>query len=185
MGLDMYLHKSKRVASLTTEDYETVSDVLQNYQTKEGFDKEFTSLREALPDLNGVEELDDAIMECGEYLHWLGIKQKVGQWRKANQIHAWFVQKCQDGVDECQLVEVPKNKLEELLIECKQTLKKKEKILSGDYSPTLKTQVGFFFGSTSYDEWYFQDIEDTIKIIEDVLGSTDFEKEVVFYQSSW
>ena len=26
----------------------------------------------------------------------------VAYWRKANAIHSWFVENCQDGVDECQ-----------------------------------------------------------------------------------
>ena len=36
-----------------------------------------------------------------------------------------------------------------------------------------------------YDEYYVNDIVDTIKIIENVLTTTDFETQVVFYVSSW
>lgn len=185
MGLDMYLFKGKKAPKFTTKDYDTVSDALANYSSKEEFNKEFTSLREALPDLKGVEELDDAIVECGHFTRWLDIMQEVGYWRKANQIHGWFVRNCQGGVDECQLTRVREDKLRELLAECWKVLEKKEDILRGEYSPTLRTQSGFFFGDTSYNEYYFEDIERTIKILEDVLGSTDFEKEVVFYRSSW
>jgi cysteine desulfurase len=35
-------------------------------------------------------------------------------WRKANQIHAWFVQNVQEGVDECERHWVPREKLVEL-----------------------------------------------------------------------
>jgi hypothetical protein len=28
--------------------------------------------------------------------------EDVAYWRKANAIHKWFVDNCQDGVDECQ-----------------------------------------------------------------------------------
>lgn len=49
----------------------------------------------------------------------------------------------------------------------------------------LPTASGFFFGGTDYDEWYFKDVEDTIKIINDVLDTTDFEKQIIFYRSSW
>lgn len=49
----------------------------------------------------------------------------------------------------------------------------------------LPTESGFFFGSTAYDEYYFSDVEETIKIIIDVLKTTDFEKELVVYRSSW
>ena len=44
---------------------------------------------------------------------------------------------------------------------------------------------GFFFGNTSYDEWYMQDIENTIKIIKNVLATTDFKTQMLAYCSSW
>ena len=47
----------------------------------------------------------------------------------------------------------------------------------------LPTQEGFFFGGTDYDEWYIQDLQDTVSIIDRVLkmdDEWDFE-----YQSSW
>ena len=49
----------------------------------------------------------------------------------------------------------------------------------------LPTQSGFFFGGTDYDNWYIADIEDTINIIEKVLAETDFDNEIITYQSSW
>jgi len=30
------------------------------------------------------------------------IVEEVGYWRKANQIHNWFVENVQNGIDECQ-----------------------------------------------------------------------------------
>jgi len=47
----------------------------------------------------------------------------------------------------------------------------------------LPTANGFFFGGTDYDEWYFRDVENTIRIIDECLqlpNSWDFE-----YRSSW
>jgi len=116
--------------------------------------------------------------------------QEVGYWRKANHIHAWFVNKCQDGIDECQETVIPKEKLEELLDTCKKVadptgaslpMAIRESIAES----LLPTQEGFFFGGTDYDEGYFHDIKDTIEIIERVLGETDFDVEEVIYQSSW
>ena len=49
----------------------------------------------------------------------------------------------------------------------------------------LPTASGFFFGSTDYDEYYVMDIEATIDIITKVLETTDFDKEMVYYVSSW
>lgn len=89
---------------------------------------------------------------------------EVGYWRKANQIHNWFVQNCANGEDDCRPVEVPVSKLEQLLEECKMVLA--DHSLAQVYLPTQK---GFFFGSTEYDEYYFEDLEDTVKILEPVI----------------
>ena len=46
----------------------------------------------------------------------------------------------------------------------------------------LPTQEGFFFGGTGYDEYYIQNLEDTIVIIDKALESPAAEFE---YHSSW
>lgn len=107
----------------------------------------------------------------------------VGYWRKSNHIHKWFVDNCQDGVDECQETQVSKEKLEELLVTCMDVLNNKDNTYL--VKKELPTQPGFFFGGTEYDEGYYFDIEDTIKILQKVLAETDFEESVIIYQSSW
>lgn len=102
---------------------------------------------------------------------------EIGYWRKANQVHQWFVENVQDGRDECKIHELEKEKLEELLSLCK---KVKE---SPEQAPKLlPTQQGFFFGSYEYDEFYMMDIEETIMICEWAL-SQDYDW--FMYQSSW
>lgn len=49
----------------------------------------------------------------------------------------------------------------------------------------LPSQSGCFFGSTEYDQWYMYDIDFTIEKILEVLRTTDFDNEIVFYSSSW
>lgn len=106
------------------------------------------------------------------------IEEEVGYWRKANAIHQWFVDNVQDGVDECQESFVPVSKLQELLDICLYI--KKDNKLADELLPT---QGGFFFGSTDYDEWYLQTIDQTIEILEkiDLENTTDN----FYYQSSW
>jgi uncharacterized protein YneR len=106
------------------------------------------------------------------------VVEEVGYWRKANQIHKWFVDNVQKGVDDCGNYWVSREKLESLLELCKQI-----KIDQNKAAELLPSQSGFFFGGTEYDEWYFQDIDNTISILEDVLSdedADDFE-----YSSSW
>ena len=44
---------------------------------------------------------------------------------------------------------------------------------------------GFFFGGAEYDEYYVSEIKETIDIITKALETTDFEKEMIYYISSW
>lgn len=117
---------------------------------------------------------------------------KVGYWRKANAIHSWFLENCaakdpfDNPIDDCRPIEIPLEKLEELLDTCKEVLE--------DHSlakKLLPTEDGFFFGSTEYDEYYFNNIKDTIDIIEPVIKFMNHMLEIkdytwdVIYQASW
>ena len=42
------------------------------------------------------------------------IEEEVAYWRKANAIHQWFVDHCQNGIDECQQTYVTREQLTEL-----------------------------------------------------------------------
>ena len=178
MGLDMYLYKTKRVEGLTSKDYREISSCVYE---KEDELRAGAKLQDLLPEIKGAEIIQEAIAERGTHIHWLSILEEIGYWRKANAIHGWFVQNCQGGIDECQLSdEVTEEKIEELLKLCNE-------VLDGTKNPKrlLPTQSGFFFGSTNYDEWYLDDIRNTIEILSEVLENTDFETEIIFYNSSW
>lgn len=106
------------------------------------------------------------------------IVEEAGQWRKANQIHKWFVDNVQEGNDDCGEYYVTAEQLQTLLDVCKQVQDKPS------LAPQLlPTQGGFFFGGEEYNEWYFENIADTIAILEKTL------KENVSasycYSSSW
>jgi hypothetical protein len=107
------------------------------------------------------------------------ITENVAYWRKANAIHKWFVDNCQDGIDECQDTYVEKESLEELLDLCKQ-VKKDNKLAPA----LLPATSGFFFGGTDYDEWYFDAINHTIKAISALLAE-DISQASIYYHSSW
>jgi len=111
-------------------------------------------------------------------IEYIGISFEAGYWRKANEIHQWFVDNCQEGKDNCQNSYVSREDLKKLLKICNSILKDKKLAKS-----LLPTQSGFFFGNTKYDKWYFEDIKRTIKIIEKCLNLSDeWEFE---YHSSW
>ncbi len=110
----------------------------------------------------------------------VGVVEEVMCWRKANQIHKWFVDNIQNGVDDCGTYAVSLEKLQELVDLCKQVLENPEKA-----SELLPTQSGFFFGGIEYDEYYFEDLEKTIKGLEEIMPTIDGFNNSLEYSSSW
>jgi DNA repair ATPase RecN len=106
---------------------------------------------------------------------------QVGYWRKANAIHDWIVQKCADGEDKCQKIYVSIEQLKELLDNVNKVLDNHS--LASELLPTAS---GFFFGSTDYDEWYYEDLTYTKELLESVLAfiKNNYEYDAV-YQASW
>lgn len=190
MGLDMYLERCNRKA--------------WGYK---GFDAE--EVKANNPKL--YEEMKPFLTVRGNYIQWESIFEEVGYWRKANHIHRWFVENVQDDVDDCGIYEVSKEQLETLLSICKLVKSKcslNEGVITNGYryengvkipmfemgeyvaNPAvaqeyLPTTDGFFFGSTDYDQYYMEDIEHTIEVLEKVLKETDFENQIIAYSSSW
>ena len=141
---------------------------LGKYQNEEEADK----VRKLFPEMYKSGNLD-----------YIEVSFEVGYWRKANQIHKWFVDNCQNEVDECQRSYVSREQLRELLKICKIILNssKKDKVKKAE--EMLPVQRGFFFGGVEYDEYYFMDLEETIKIMERCLTlPEEWEFE---YHSSW
>ncbi len=116
------------------------------------------------------------------------IVEEVGYWRKANHIHKWFVDNAQDGIDECQESSVSLEQLKELKSICEEVVKRKG---DDDFNTeNLPTGGGFFFGGTEYDEYYYSDCEDTIKVIDEIIKSEELKPDGCYsadyyYQSSW
>jgi len=138
------------------------------------FDKEDSARIAAVNDVFGLTGDED-----GDY----GAKEvtfSVAYWRKANAIHAWFVKNVQDGKDECRETFVAREQLAELVDTCKKVLENRSLAME-----LLPPQSGFFFGGTDIDEWYVQDLEQTVERLEKVLAEPTFSKGDFYYQSSW
>ena len=157
MGLDMYLSVERYVSA---NDYANRGDNVI-------FDK--------------IIEMLEAKNFVGGFVPNVQVQVSVGYWRKANQIHQWFVDNCGRGEDDCRPYYVQREQLQELLQTCKEIKKAKHPDVANDLLPP---QSGFFFGSYEIDEWYWEQIDDTIAQLEKVLTEVpegwDF-----YYQASW
>ena len=108
------------------------------------------------------------------------ITEQVAYWRKFNALHGWFINNCGGGVDECQDISVDEEKLKELL----ETLKE----VSSNFTKAeelLPPTQGFFFGSDEVDEYYKEEVNSTIKIIEDLLEENEQSKEYGLYSGEF
>lgn len=229
MGLDMYLDRKQTFGGFGKEIKEAkIIDKEGNEQTIE-------------PDRYGSVE----------------VSKTIAYWRKANQIHNWFIENCGDGEDDCRPIPVGIDQLKELLQLCKEVREKAkmgigliqifsgcsnlndtyrkatpiydengsiaalttdDEIVEGDllmigdffvvetgnlekesngktifYKITgtgeyrayvfgetitnaeeiadlLPTTEGFFFGSTDYDEYYLDDINNTIEQLDNIIA---------------
>jgi hypothetical protein len=156
MGLDMYLNAKRYMSKYFNEGDEAKMKLIAEVFP------ELANRKGCFGDASPVKE----------------VRIEAGYWRKANAVHDWFVRNVQEGEDDCGNYHVSREQLEELKELCKQVLEDRERA-----SELLPTTDGFFFGSTEYDQHYFDDLEKTIRIIDDCL--TLHEQWEFEYHSSW
>ena len=108
------------------------------------------------------------------------VTEEIGYWRKSNQIHAWFVGNVQQGVDDCGDYYVSTEKLKQLKSICEEILADHDKA-----EELLATKGGFFFGSTDYDEYYFEDLSRTVQILTEAIKLSEEPNSSIYYHSSW
>lgn len=215
MGLDMYLYKMPRYRGATARDVDAVESYLDYVAHKEGNNTYDGTFKDwcGLDKYPSQKYIDFYSYFYTKDKYGFGrIMEKVGYWRKANHIHNWFVENIQDGEDDCDYYrEVTEDDFKELLNICKIVLDSCEMVdgkinVGTSYSngkvtpimedgqyvkdPSVAKELlpcvgGFFFGGTEYDMYYVECIKDTIDIITEVLETTNFDKEMIYYRSSW
>lgn len=195
MGLDMYLnaeqrhpygtpkHKVIRAAlskehhqQLVDEDFD-FSTYISGWTYGSGPEPEY----QALIDITGMKPDSGSphftvALDGDAFL----VRACAIYWRKANHIHRWFVEHCQDGVDDCRLADpVHPEELAGLVESCREVLE--TPILAAKLLPT---ESGFFFGGVEYDEYYIHDTKYTVDRLAEVVQT--YPKPLVLrYQSSW
>ena len=186
MGLDMYVN-------IRHKNTQNKLDAYEAWEQKYSYE-EFQRLTEEQKEeyRNSEPEYDDEMY--GKELMY---------WRKANQIHNWFVQNCQGGVDDCERYAITVADLKKLKELCQKILTMTE--VKRELRPTypngwfeepvhvmqdvrllteegmkfasehLPSRSGFFFGSTEYDDDYVWDLENTVEQITDTLDTLNCE----------
>ena len=161
MGLDMYLKVREYNVQHNLKESDNYNTIMQTVSIK------------------GMKEVP--IIVSTEYT--------VIYWRKANQVHGWFVDKLADGVDECQRISVSRDNLVKLLDTCSVLLDTRSTELAKELLPPTS---GFFFqsggGAAQLDEGYWLDLQHTheelSKLLEQITEENKWDYNLE-YQASW
>lgn len=159
MGLDMYLTGDLYLWASKDEDKEIAKQVDRLLGTDLSFDS--GSYRASRVKSIGLD---------------------IFYWRKANAIHQWFVENCQEGDDDCKRYFVENEQIQELIDLCNEELKAKGTDEAGSF---LTPTDGFFFGGTDLDDYYYEELQRTIDGLSKYLASETSKRCDLYYQSSW
>jgi hypothetical protein len=161
VGLDMYLRAEKYVSGWKGDD-----------------DSEYKKLARAFDFEEFLTDESPAAF----------VKFTVAYWRKANQIHSWFVRECQGGVDDCKPYYVSHDQLGELGRICTGLLLTRARHGEEQAAAAARAQLepadGFFFGLTEIGPWYWEQLERTVDQLDRVMR-IDPRYWSIYYQSSW
>lgn len=159
MGLDINFYKAKRSKdNETKERLEEIKKALAAEYLK-SIDERNSKL---------IKELED---EKEKINPW----KEVAYFRKVNFLIPFF------GYEEnCSNIEIDKYQVEDLIEACNEVLANHDKA-----SFLLPTQAGFFFGSTDYDDWYFDDVQNVKDKFEEILADFDRDEDILIMHCWW
>ena len=159
MGLDITFYKAKR--SKDNETKERLEEIRKELATEylKSIDERNSKL---------IKELED---ENEKINPW----NEVAYFRKVNFLIPFFGYK-----ENCSNIEIDKYQVEDLIEACKEVLANHDKA-----SFLLPTQAGFFFGSTDYDDWYFDDVQNVKEKFEEILADFDRDEDILLMHCWW
>ena len=209
MGLDIFIHKVKNVrnskyeplksikeyAEINTQrakdkikafadtcikDLESLKDNAESY--KVAYDKIFNvKIKEYTKCYWIVEKMQERVHSVQEVKEFFDdfidfyYPEEDAYFRKVNFIYKYFQFKL---VDEQCFIE--KEDLLDIIERCEQVLADDTKA-----EELLPTQCGFFFGSTDYDDYYFDNVADCKKQMEHLLEDFDDNTDIIYVVMSW
>ena len=159
MGLDINVYKAKR--SKDNETKERLEEIRKELATEylKSIDERNSKL------INELEDEEEKINPWNE----------VAYFRKVNFLIPFF------GYEKnCSNIEIDKYQVEDLIEACNEVLANHDKA-----SFLLPTETGFFFGSTDYDDWYFDDVQNVKEKFEEILADFDRDEDILIMHCWW
>lgn len=211
----MAIYKTKKVNDFSAIDYYYANEAFDYYAEKELAKTNGWKFNSSLTDWGIPETMTKEKIKPLQnvYSKQSTIFETVAELEKANQIHAWFVNNIQNGVDNNSYYFVTEDDFLELKEICEEVLelnpynldkdsyllyysangliekgiitKEQYAKLETELNKILPTKEGFFFGPIDYALSYFLNVKNTLEMLTKILDNADFENEVYLYHSSW
>jgi len=104
----------------------------------------------------------------------------IHSWRKANAIHGWIVSNWGDE-DNCTPIHLPMQAIVDLRDVCAEVVRVGTTEVAEELLPPTP---GFFFGSNEVDDWYWENVKETLAFLNELISTSDEHQEFE-YQASW
>lgn len=118
------------------------------------------------------------------------VVEQLARLVKTNHIFNWFIKNVMDNVINQEYYEVTKEQLESFLQTCykvKDTFNNEHSVdenVAKELLP-LMDEAGYFFGPNTYSEFYTDSVVKVIEIVDNILKTTDFEKQTIYFNATW
>ena len=110
---------------------------------------------------------------------WAVASEVMGRFKKTNQIHRWFLENIQNGVDDGRFYVVEEYQFKKLYKLCTTVDSNPDR--AEELLPTLK---GFDIGSAKYDDVYFDNLKKVLIILGSINNTFNFEINDLVYGGS-
>lgn len=213
MALIMYLTKAPKYDNTTAKEIMLIEDFLHwRHENKiksryrcESFEQWGGVSESELPDKYTIEHYRQFYTKKHMYVDGVGqevcysIFDQLAHFVKANQVFNWFIKNVMNGNIDNEYYEVTENHLKSLLDVCNKVKEGFNFIGTDDYYgdqydvdveiasnllPTMEER-GYFFGTGNYGRVYVKQVNEVIDVVKNILETTDFEKETVYFNATW
>lgn len=205
MALIMYLTRAPRYKNIITDEYETIprKDIalIESYYNWGRAREEGVYSCDTLEEWCGISEKElphkyivnyygDFFERRAWYSEIAGeiekytIFEQLARLVKMNQIFNWFIKNVMNNNVNQNYYEVTKDNFKKLLKTLNDVKDNFNENIAKDLLPVMDER-GYFFGTDKYDDIYIKQVIEVIDVVNNILETTDFEKEIVYLNSIW
>lgn len=213
MALIMYLTKAPRYDNTTAKEIMLIEDFLHwRHENKiksryacESFEQWGGIPESELPDKYTIEYYRQFLTKKSMYVEGVGqqmcdsIFDQLARFVKANQIFNWFVKNVMNNNVDQEYYEVTEAQLKSLLDVCSEVRKGFTFVGTDSYYGDkyevneevaskllpIMEERGYFFGANKYGRAYVKQVIEAMDVIKNILETTDFDNEAVYFNAIW